>query len=400
LSISTASAIPASRERIQSIDVLRGIVIVLMVLDHARDFVHESGYAYNPLDPAHTTVLLYITRWITHLCAPTFVFLAGVSIWLQRARGKDLSALSGHLIRRGGWLILLELTLVSLGWEFEIPYTPLLQVIWVIGWSMVVMAALIWLPRWSVAIFGAGIVLGHNALDFIQPQQLGACAWLWVVLKTGGLLHVGGSSVVLDPYPVLPWTGVMALGYVMGGVFLESPSRRDWLLTAMGLALVLVFLLLRLENIYGDPHEWVAHAGLVPTVMSFFDLQKYPPSLLYVCATLGPVIASVPLIECWHGKGAQFFRTFGAVPMFAYVIHLYLVHSLSIVLHVAFHKDVQAQFGFIQNMFLAPELAQGSGLPLPLVYILWAGTIALLYPLCRWFSEVKSQHTQWWLSYL
>lgn len=396
----TTAAGPQLRERIQAIDILRGVVIVLMVLDHVRTFLHASEYAYDPLDPAQTTALVYVTRWITHLCAPTFVFLSGVSIWIQLARGKSRGELSSFLLSRGGWLILVEITVVSFALAFQIPYLLFLQVIWAIGWSMVAMAALVWLPRWVVLAIGIAIIAGHDTLDATKPAQWGAYAELWMVLHSGGAIVRNGAPFALVIYPLIPWLGVMALGFGLGQVFLTAPLQRDRALLTLGAVMVLTFFILRSSHAYGDPHVWSVQGDFRSTAMSFFNVQKYPPSLLYVCITLGPVFLLTPLVERWRGATAQFFRTLGAVPMFAYVVHLYLVHTSAILLHLAWHQDSSVQFNFIKKIFLTPQVAAGTGLPLLLVYVTWLSVLAVLYPLCRWYAQFKKQRTDWWLSYI
>jgi uncharacterized membrane protein len=370
-----------------------------MILDHVRTFLHASEYAYDPLDPGQTTTLVYLTRWVTHLCAPTFVFLAGVSIWIQLARGKGRRELSTFLLSRGGWLILMEVTVVSFALAFEVPYVMLLQVIWAIGWSMVALAALIWLSRWAVLALGITIIAGHDTLDAIKPDQWGVYADLWIVLHSGGRLMHDGSLLALVVYPVLPWLGVMALGYGVGEVFLKAPLQRDRTLLTLGVGMVLIFFILRSTQAYGDPHLWSVQADLRSTVMLFFNVQKYPPSLLYVCITLGPVLLITPLVERWRGQPARFFRILGSVPMFAYVLHLYLVHALAILLHLIWHQQISSQFNFVAKVFTTPQVAEGTGLPLPLVYVTWLIVIAILYPLCRWYAQIKKRRTDWWLSY-
>jgi len=394
----SASAAPAVR--IASIDILRGLVIVLMALDHVRDYFHAGAYQFDPLDPARTDALLYITRWITHFCAPTFVFLAGVSAWLQFSRGKSRRALSLFLLTRGLWLVALEVTVISFGWAFSAPYFAFLQVIWAIGWSMVALAALIWLPRLGVLAVGAAIIAGHNLLDPIEADQLGALAGVWMFLHDGGLLSANGAPFALLMYPALPWLGVMAAGYGLGVWFQAPPQTRDRLFLILGAALIALFFALRLIDGYGDPKQWQAQATFTQTLMDFFDVQKYPPSLLFVCATLGPMLLLVPALERLRGPIAHFLRTFGAAPLFAYVLHIYLVHLLAIAANAALGRDVNGLFNAIYNMIFDPRALAGTGFSLPLTYLAWALVLAILFPLCRWWGEVKRTNKAWWLSYL
>jgi uncharacterized membrane protein len=394
----TPTALPPHM-RLRSIDLLRGLVIVLMVLDHVRDQMHISGFVIDPLDPYQTTPLLYVTRWITHFCAPTFVFLAGVSAWLQAAKGKPAATLSGFLLKRGLWLIFLEMTVVSFGWSFVIPFFLFLQVIWAIGWAMVALAALIWLPRKAVLAIGIAIIAGHNLFDSVTPDQLGGFGWLWAFLKTGGPWIIGGQPVAMMLYPVLPWTGVMALGYGMAPIFL-SP-RRDRMLVMIGIAMIAAFLLLRALNVYGDPKPWMIEPTSIATIMRFFDVEKYPPSLLYVCATLGPMLLLVPLLERATGAFPRVLQVFGAVPLFAYVVHVYLTHALAIAAHAGFGRPVGKLFNFLTSAMFDPQsLVPEVGLPLWVSYLGWIVTLILLYPCCRWWAGVKARRRDWWLSYM
>jgi uncharacterized membrane protein len=395
-----SAVLESARRRIISLDILRGLVIVIMVLDHVRDFLHISAYDFDALDPQRTTALLYTTRWVTHFCAPTFVFLAGVSAWLQHARGKSRRELSLFLLQRGLWLVVLEVTVLGFGWSFSLPFMLFLQVIWAIGWSLAALAALVWLPRLGVLAIGATIIVGHNLLDPIAPAQLGSFADLWTAVHAPGLLLFRGVPYALDLYPLLPWFGVLAFGYGLGQVFLAPPATRDRLLVSLGLAMIAAFLVLRFLNAYGNPQPWSPQADLGKSVMAFLNVQKYPPSLMYICATLGPVLTLVPLIERWRGMWARVFLTFGSVPLFFYVIHVYVAHALSIGLRVATHQSLAGQFDQLRTLVLHPQAFHGSGFSLPVVYVAWIAILAVLYPLCRWFAGVKERRRDWWLSYL
>jgi uncharacterized membrane protein len=386
--------------RLAAIDVLRGLVIVLMVLDHVRDFLHIDAASFDPLDPARTTAWLYATRWITHFCAPTFILLAGVSAWLQRARGRSERALSWFLLTRGLWLVLLECTVQGVGWSFSVPYLLFLQVIWVIGCSMIGLAACVWLPRSLVLVLGALMIAGHNLLDPIAAASWGRYEYLFEFLHAPGLWRHDGAPYALLVYPLIPWFGVMMLGYGLGPVFCAPPPQRDRLLLALGGALLATFLVLRLTNLYGDPHPWMAQASSARTVMDFLRVEKYPPSLLYLCATLGPVLLLVPWIERWRGAPARFFTVFGAVPLFAYVLHIYLGHALGIVLRWLTGQSLAGQFDELRVRVLHPEVLYGSGFSLGVVYFAWIGTVLALYPLCRWYGALRARRRDWWLSYL
>lgn len=388
------------RGRLVSLDILRGLVIVLMILDHVREFLHSDAVVFDPLDPERTTALLYATRWITHFCAPTFVFLTGVSAWLQRARGRSTRELSWFLLTRGLWLVLLEFTVTGFGWSFSIPFLWFLQVIWAIGCALVGLAAFVWLPRLAVLAVGVAIILGHNLLDPITPDRFGAYADLWTALHVPGMWVRGGEPVAFDVYPLLPWFGVMLGGYGLGQVFLMSAPRRDRLLVALGTSMLATFLVLRYFNAYGNPAPWRVQPSTVQSVMAFLNVEKYPPSLFYVLATLGPVLALVPLIERWRGAAARFFMVFGSVPLFAYVVHIYVAHALSVLLRLATGQSLAGQFDLIRVVLTHREVLLGSGYPLWVVYAVWLVLVLALYPLCRWYAALKARRREWWLSYL
>jgi uncharacterized membrane protein len=388
--------------RMTSIDILRGLVIVVMALDHVRDFV-MAGSIQDPISDPTTGPLLFATRWITHFCAPTFVFLAGVSAGLmgQRKRPSDLAR---FLLLRGLWLILLEALVISTAASFSpMGITELggrtyvgLQVIWAIGAGMIALAGAQYLgPRACLAL-GAAIVFGHNLLDAVWPaaSTSGTTGPLWVVLHARQVYELGPLSVYFS-YPVLPWIGVMLLGYASAGLF-QGPSKlRDDRLVRIGIGLALGFVLLRAFNEYGDPHPWHFHPGSsAATVMLFFATTKYPPSLLYLLMTLGPAAIVCGFAERLPGRVRNVLVTFGRAPLAFYVAHLYLIHSVTILLGTA--------QGFAAQQFLTQYryYPKGYGLGLAGVYAIWVAVVASLYPLCRWVASVKARRTDWWLSYL
>lgn len=400
--------------RIDSIDLVRGIVMVIMMLDHTRDFVHNAFYQFDPLDPTRTNPALFFTRWITHFCAPTFVFLAGTSIYLQFARGKSRSELSRFLLTRGLWLIFLEITVVRLSVFFSLDFRLLffLQVIWVIGVSMIVMAALIHLPVWLTGVLGLTMIAGHNLLD-----QIHVTSWqgpnspvptliekLWIILHQGGAIPIAGfpSPIVFVIYPLIPWIGVMAAGYTFGTLYNKSADKRNRLLLTIGLASVLLFVLLRAGNFYGDPNEWATQSrGFVYTVLSFLNVQKYPPSLLFLLATLGPAILALAFFETNSSSSPgvlrRFFVTFGRVPLFFYLLQWPTSHLISLLLHFTFGKPTAWLF---QTPIGWSDFEGKVGFNLGVVYVSWIAGVLLLYPLCRWFAGVKQRRKDWWLSYL
>lgn len=381
--------------RLDSIDLLRGLVIVLMVLDHVREYFHDGRYR-DPLELGSTTAALFATRWITHFCAPTFVFLAGASAWLQRARGKAGPALTRFLAARGAWLVVLEATVVSVAWQFWSPSALVLQVIGAIGVAMVALAFASRLPANAVLALGAAVVLAHNLLDPIDPTDLGALAWLWTVLHEGGAIANAPVRVVVA-YPVLPWVGIMLLGYGFGRAFeLAQPQRRR-IVFRSGLGLLLAFLLLRAIDVYGDPGHWHRQDRIWKTLGDFVDVKKYPPSLQYTLMTLGPVLLLWPWLERTPARIAGWLLPFGRAPLFAYIVHLYLVHALSMLLGTAMGRPVAA---FVNPLFEPTPEGRAWGLSLAGTYLAWAAVTLLLYPPVCWFSKRKARRSEWWLSYL
>lgn len=391
-------ATPGEGRRIEAVDLLRGFVIILMVLDHTRDYVHPSGYGPDPLDPLTTTPLLYATRWVTHLCAPIFVFLAGASAWLQMNSGKAMPVLSRFLFQRGCWILALELTVIPFGWSFSVPFVWFLQVLWAIGWSMIGLAAAIRLPRAAILVLGLAIVAGHNLAANVQPEALGLFSYAWMFFFKGGLLQYHGEPRVLLLYPVLPWFGVILLGYAAGPILAARDRHRLHL--SLGLGLIGTFLVLRLANVYGDPKPWTSMATARQTIMSFLDLEKYPPSLMFITATLGIAFLLYPLLERLPKAAAHVLLVFGSVPMFTYITHIYVMHGVAIFIRLLAGQSLDPMFDTIHDFLIAPDAIAGTGFGLPIVYLVWLSVIVLLYPLCRWFARIKRTRRDWWLSYL
>ncbi len=389
------SAVQSPRERLDSIDLLRGLVMVVMALDHVRDYFSESRF--DPLDLSRTTIPLALTRLVTHFCAPVFVFLAGTGAYLSLTRGKSRSDLSRFLLTRGLWLVFLELTVVRLAWEFNFAYSlAFVQVIWAIGWSMIALSALVFLPSRAVGGIGVAMILTHNLFDGVQAGSLGLFGWPWQVLHAGGPVAYAPGHVLLVVYPLIPWIGVMAAGFAFGELFTLDRAKRNRSLLALGGGLIVLFALLRGFNLYGDPLPWSVQHSAGMSLISFLNCLKYPPSLLYLAMTLGPAIALLPLLEKWKGKAAGFFLVFGRVPMFYYILHIYLIHLLAIGTAALMGLDVG--FLFSAPFFSAPVTGWGFGLPA--VYAFWALTVFSLFPACRWFAGVKGRRKEPWLSYL
>jgi uncharacterized membrane protein len=381
-----------ARPRLDSIDLLRGLVMVIMALDHTRDFFSGSGM--NPRDVADPA--LFLTRWVTHFCAPIFIFLAGVSAYLYGTRGRSTGDLSRFLFTRGFWLIVLEFTLVRFGWTFGFGTEFfVMQVIWAIGASMVALSALVWLPRAVIAAIAVAMIAGHNLLDAIHAADFGAAGWVWNILHEPKLLTLAPGSQVYALYPLIPWIGVMAAGFALGPVFLRAPAERRRTFFFMGAAITAGFVALRLTNLYGDPAPWAAQDTTLSTVLSMLNVEKYPPSLLYLMMTLGPGVLLLAAFEQAKGRLAGWITTFGRVPMLYYVAHVFLIHAAAVAFSWLATGDVAWLFGALPSGKPA-----GYGLALPGVYAVWIAVVLTLYPLCRWFAGVKRRRSDWWLSYL
>jgi uncharacterized membrane protein len=384
----SALATHATIPRLASIDVVRGFVMVLMALDHVRDFFSEARF--DPLDLSQTTAPLFLTRWVTHLCAPAFVLLAGASAYLM-GRRCTRAQLSQFLFTRGLWLVVLEVTLVSLAWTFNVRYDHglFLQVIWAIGVSMVVLAGLVHLPLPAIATISVAIICGHNALDGIEPQSFGDWAPLWSVL------HVSGPIPhAFVAYPLIPWIAVMSLGYCLGAMFELEPHRRATRFSYLGAASLTLFVLLRTPNVYGDPSEWALHDTVLRTLLDFVDVAKYPPSLQYLLLTLGITLLLLSACESARGRLSALLQTFGRVPLFFYVLHIALAHLVAGAIGFATGFGTAVLSDDI--LLLPPQW----GFSLPVVYLAWLLVVTTLYPACRWFAAVKRRRTDWWLSYL
>jgi uncharacterized membrane protein len=380
-----------SRPRLDGIDFLRGLVMTIMVLDHARDFFTSSSM--NPRD-VHDAGL-FLTRWITHFCAPIFVFLAGVSAFLYGNRGRSQSDVARFLLTRGLWLMLIEITVVRAAWTFNLAYDfVILQVIWVIGCALVVLAGLVFLPRWAIATFALTIILGHNLLDGVEVN--GSWQWLWVIAHAPGVLRPTADMEMLAIYPLIPWVAVMAAGYALAPVFLKPEEQRRRILLRVGTIVTAGFVLLRATNLYGDPTPWTIHDGFVPTLLSFINCEKYAPSLLYLAMTIGPGLILLGLFQSARTTVARAIVAIGRVPFLFYVAHIVLLHAMAVVIADLATGNVDWLFVHMPA-FNKPE---GYGLSLFSVYVLWLVALTLLYPICRWFGALKQRRQDWWLSYL
>ena len=400
-----------TKRRIYSIDLLRGIVMIIMLLDHVRDYVAAGGLTENPTNLTKTSAALFLTRWITHFCAPTFVFLSGTSIYLQKMRGKTGWELSKFLLTRGLWLIVLEFTAVrlSLFFNFDYSFFGLAEVIWVFGVSMIVLAGLVHLPVKALGSIGVAMILLHNLFDGITVPPATAFAampppdafqTLWLFLhQTGFVPLFGGASKLLTAYPLIPWIGVMAAGYALGSIYSwETEVRRKWLFK-LGLTATTLFLVLRGINIYGDPSRWQYQESGVFTFLSFLNTTKYPPSLLFLLMTLGPSLLVLAAADRIDGKGMvqQIAITFGRVPLFYFILQMFYAHGAGLLLGYLAGKDVGYLFLNPDGWAAAPP---DNGFPLWVVYLTWIAGLIILYPLCRWYGQLKSKSGHWAFSYL
>jgi uncharacterized membrane protein len=384
--------------RLDSIDLLRGLAMIAMALDHVRDFF--SNAHFEPMDVEKTNAGYYLTRIVTHFCAPIFVFLAGTGAFMQLGRGKTKGALASFLVTRGLWLILLEVTVVRFGWAFNLDYHFFaFQVIWALGCSMIFLAPLIYLPPRVTAAIGIGIVLTHNLFDGVRVQSFDAAGTIWRILHQGGPFPLPGGRRLMIAYPLVPWIGVMAAGFGFGALLKVDTDERDRRarLVRLGSSLFVLFVLLRLINVYGDAHPWKQYGSFGQSLGAFFDCQKYPPSLDYCLMTLGPAIALLAPLEKFRGKLANAVLVFGRVPLFYYLLHLIFIHALVVLLAWTHYGHVMWE---TFNLPFIWKMPSDYGYSLPIVYVLWAVVVVGLFPLCRWFAGVKSRNKSAWLSYL
>lgn len=366
--------------------------MVVMALDHVRDFFTEV--AHDPLDLTRTSPILFMTRWITHYCAPVFIFLAGTGAYLGASRGKSKPELCRFLWTRGLWLIFLDLTAIRFSWAFDWNFKyNFMMILFPIGFAMIVLSLLVRVPAPTVGWLGVAIVALHNLLDPLTPASFGSFSGLWKLVHEGGMIELGGGVTFFSTYALLPWLGVMAAGYGFGSLMVLEQERRRRILFRLGIGLCLAFVLIRWSNVYGNPRPWTSQPNPLYTVFSFIDCSKYPPSLLYVLMTLGPGILFIALMDRPLGALAKPFVIFGRVPLFYYLLHAPLIHTLAVI--VAW-PNYQAPIG----SFLGTPHKDGYGYGLWVVYGLWVLVVLMLYPACRWFAELKRRRKDAWLGYL
>ena len=383
-----------TRVRIESVDVVRGIIMILMALDHTRDFFGVPGQ--NPTDMATTTPGLFLTRWITHICAPVFFLLTGTGAYLSLRR-KSVGELSRFLFTRGLWLIFLEVVVLRcLSYQFNFDYrVTMLIVIWALAWAMITLSLLVRLPANVVTAFGAIMIVGHNLLDGVKSSNP-----LWSILHGPGFVLNTPDHVVFAAYALIPWIGVTAVGYGLGQIYGWDVDRRRAFLLRLGLALIAAFIVIRGINIYGDPSHWEHQKTTVLTVLSFVNATKYPPSLLYLLMTLGPALLLLRAVDRATPGFLRPAHVIGKVPLFYYVLHFTLIHVLAVI-------ACYVRYGSAHWMTESPDLGHypfspppGWGYSLPIVYMVWLLVVVTMYPLCRWYAALKQRRSDRWLSYL
>ncbi|WP_231425270.1 DUF1624 domain-containing protein [Pedobacter sp. Leaf250] len=386
-------------KRILSIDILRGLVMIIMALDHTRDFFHIEAMTANPLDPQTTTGILFFTRWITHFCAPIFVFLSGLSAYLS-SQNKSSEKAGGFLLKRGLWLIIVEIIIISLGLTFNPFYNfVILQVIWVIGWSMILLGLLSRISRNAVLIIGLIIVFGHNIFNLFPAPEDESLGLLLKVFFTafGTVVPLSSTHLLGVFYAILPWTGIMFIGYGIGNWYSKGYDaiERKRNLIISGTLSIFLFMFLRFINLYGDPAPRKEYHDAFKNLLSFFNVSKYPPSLQYTCMTIGVALLFLAFTEKMKNWFSRISSIYGAVPFFYYVIHFYLLHTVLVIAFFATgftsNQIVQIPFWFRPNEF---------GFNLSIVYLIWIAVVAMLYLPCKWFKGYKEKHNQWWLRYV
>ena len=389
------------KPRIASIDIMRGLVMVIMALDHARDFYHADAFVYDPLDLERTTPFLFFTRFITHFCAPTFVLLAGTSVRISEQK-KTKKELSWFLLTRGFWLIVLEVTVVRFSMFFNLFYdVTAFQVIWAIGFSMVVLALVIHLPFNAILALGVLITVGHDLLHAVSLQRDDPFVLLWSLIHQFNIVEVAPNVSLFILYPFLPWFGILLLGYCLGEWFRKDydPALRKKHLLRAGIFAILLFIVLRSFNLYGDPAPWSEQKNVLYSLLSFLSVTKYPVSLQYALVTLGPVLIALSYLERVNTSALRPLSVIGRVPLFYYILHFYLLHLGAIVLLMIRTGKGPSEIDFHFNAGFG-GIPAGQGYPLFGAYIAWIAVVLILYPFCRWYNDYKSTHKHWWLSYL
>ncbi|MEO8596323.1 MAG: heparan-alpha-glucosaminide N-acetyltransferase domain-containing protein [Candidatus Solibacter sp.] len=396
-------AAPSSSQRpgarIASVDALRGLVMIIMALDHVRDYYHRGATTFQPDDISRTTAVLFFTRWITHFCAPVFMFTAGLGAYLWLRPGRTTADLSHFLWKRGLWLVFLELTALRLVMSFGLLDGPVfLTVLWALGWSMFLLGFLVRMPIRLLTVFSLAVIVLHNLADPIRAASFGSYAWVWNILHQAGFIQAGPVPVIAA-YPLVPWFAVMAAGYCFGPVLSLEPARRRRWMVRLGAALTLTFIVLRAINVYGDPARWTTRfPGM--TLLSFLRVTKYPPSLDFLLVTLGPALLMLAFFDRREFRSSNPLMVYGKVPLFYFLAHFALLHVLLFPLTYLRYGRADFLWHALTLGADAKTYPPDFGYPLWFVYVVWAAVVIALYPVCLWFSRLKQRRRDWWLSYL
>jgi uncharacterized membrane protein len=390
-----------NKPRITSIDLLRGSIMIIMALDHVRDYLYAGSFLYDPLDLEKTSGVLFFTRWITHFCAPIFMLLAGASAFLagQKKTKKELSA---FLLKRGLWLVFLEMVVVNFGWNFNILFPTFLFItIWALGISMIVLAGLVYLPKKFILVFSIILIAGHDLFDTVHVAGNTLPAFGWSLLHEQRFFS-WHKEILLVGYPLIPWIGVMPLGYCLGQLYTPeyNAERRRRYLLILGVSAVVLFIVLRYTNVYGDPVEWSTQKSPFFTFLSFLNVNKYPPSLLYLLMTLGSALIFLACTEKLHNGVVKVISVYGRVPMFYYLVHIYVIHVVAMTASALVPNQDWQVWILDQPLWFTRDL-KGYGFSLPVAYLVWFMVVIALYPLCKRYDQFKQAHKEkWWLSYL
>lgn len=388
-------------KRIQSIDLLRGLVMVIMALDHVRDYINFGYLNDDPTNIDTTTPSLFFTRWITHFCAPVFVFLSGTSAFLYGSK-RTKKEITKFLFTRGLWLIFIELTVVNFAWTFDISLgVHILQVIWAIGLCMICLSFLIYIPIRYLLGIGILLVAGHNLLDSITAKGSHPFSILWYILHQQQFLKISDNQLFFLAYPIIPWLGLMILGYCFGTLYKKEAdinTRKKWLLR-LGISSIILFIILRSTNLYGDLAPWSQQKNFIYTLLSFLNTTKYPPSLIYILMTIGPALLFLYFSEKVQNRMSKILVIIGRVPFYYYILHLYLIHIFGIIGLLILGEDWR-EIIYTPQRFMSGYLAN-KGFDLWVTYLVWVLVIIILYPLCKKYQEYKANNPdKWWLSYL
>lgn len=389
------------KQRVASIDLLRGAIMIIMALDHVRDYFHYTSFQYDPLNLDKTSAPIFFTRWITHYCAPVFMLLSGTAAFLNGQK-KTKKELSWFLFTRGLWLIFLEMFVTNFGWNFDIHFHSIQFItIWALGVSMIALAGLIYLPMKWILFIGIVLVAGHNLLDKVHVEGKGLDAFGWGLLHEQKLFF-WHDKIIVTGYPIIPWIGTMALGYCLGNFYTATfdAAKRKKILLQLGFGAIALFIVVRFINVYGDPVPWNEQQTPLFTFLSFINTAKYPPSLLYLLMTLGPALVFLALTENARNRFAGIISVYGRVPMFYYLLHIYLIHLGAMVSSGIFTSFDWRKWLLYEPIWFTQSL-KGYGYPLVVVYLIWIAVVVVLFPLCKWYDKYKMANKhKWWLSYL